>query len=105
VLNLIGSIGRCKISAHQQPQIKMKREINEWFSALNEGQRLLFHCAAGLGRTGTLAARLLIMSGNPPDIAISMVRAVRPGTVESKGSRKFLKKPEVAALEVWLNFS
>ncbi|MHC8598394.1 cyclin-dependent kinase inhibitor 3 family protein [Arenicellales bacterium IMCC55707] len=66
-------------------------EINEWFSALNEGQRLLFHCAAGLGRTGTLAARLLIMSGNPPDIAISMVRAVRPGTVESKAQENFLK--------------
>jgi len=52
---------------------------------------LLFHCAAGLGRTGTLVARLLIMTGNPPDIAIRMVRAVRPGSVESKTQENFLK--------------
>ena len=70
---------------------QVDQAINRWFLALNEGQRLLIHCAAGLGRTGTLAARLLILSGSPPDIAISMVRAVRSGTVESKAQENFLK--------------
>jgi protein-tyrosine phosphatase len=61
-----------------------------WAEALASGKRLLFHCAAGLGRTGTLAARLLIATGVSPQSAIEAVRSARPGTVESLEQERFL---------------
>lgn len=46
------------------------------------GRRILLHCRGGLGRTGTIAARLLVELGVPPEDAIAAVRAARPGTIE-----------------------
>jgi ADP-ribosyl-[dinitrogen reductase] hydrolase len=41
------------------------------------------HCYAGLGRTGTIAARLLVEHGMRPDVAIAQVRKIRPGSIET----------------------
>lgn len=41
------------------------------------------HCRAGLGRTGTVAARLLVEHGARPADAIALVRTVRPGSIET----------------------
>ena len=57
---------------------------------LCEQRRVLLHCAAGLGRTGTVAARLLIASGVPAPQALARVRAVRPGTVETAVQERYL---------------
>jgi len=52
---------------------------------LRSGKRVLVHCLAGRGRSGTIAARLLVEVGAAsPDQAIASVRAVRPGAVETK---------------------
>ncbi len=48
---------------------------------LRRGGRLLVHCRGGLGRTGTVAARLLIELGMEPERALDAVRRVRPGAV------------------------
>ena len=37
---------------------------------LGAGERVLLHCKGGLGRTGTIAARLLVERGMTPDAAI-----------------------------------
>ncbi|MCY4058414.1 MAG: ADP-ribosylglycohydrolase family protein [Gammaproteobacteria bacterium] len=52
-------------------------------SKLASGERVLLHCRGGLGRTGTIAARLAIELGAAPDAALRAVRAARPGTVET----------------------
>jgi len=45
---------------------------------LQRGEHLLMHCAAGIGRAGTLAACLLVRLGTPVDDALALVRASRP---------------------------
>lgn len=48
------------------------------------GGRVLVHCAAGRGRSGTIAARLLVELGEADAAgAIARVRAARPGAVET----------------------
>jgi ADP-ribosyl-[dinitrogen reductase] hydrolase len=50
---------------------------------LAAGGRFVMHCYAGLGRTGTIAARLLVEHGAMPPDAIAAVRTVRPGSLET----------------------
>jgi atypical dual specificity phosphatase len=52
--------------------------------ALAAGKRVAVHCHGGLGRTGTLLACYLVQQGMTPDEAIARIRAVRPGSVETR---------------------
>ena len=51
---------------------------------LRLGFDVLVHCKGGLGRAGTIAARLLVELGERPDEAIRRVREVRPGAIENE---------------------
>ena len=50
---------------------------------LDGGGKVMIHCRGGLGRAGMIAARLLAETGVDPDVAITRVRAVRPGAIET----------------------
>ena len=50
---------------------------------LREDRNVFVHCKGGLGRAGTIAARLLVELGWEPSHAIAAVRAARPGAIET----------------------
>ena len=59
-------------------------------SMLRRRLDVLVHCRGGLGRAGTIAARLLVELGMEPTKAIASVRAVRPGAIETPDQEKFV---------------
>ena len=67
------------------------REIQRLLASVLGGARVLVHCKGGLGRAGTIAARLMIELGMEPTHAIGAVRAVRPGAIETWAQEDYLK--------------
>jgi ADP-ribosyl-[dinitrogen reductase] hydrolase len=59
-------------------------------SILRRRLDVLVHCRGGLGRAGTIAARLLVELGVEPTKAIASVRTVRPGAIETSDQEKFI---------------
>lgn len=54
------------------------------------GRTILVHCRGGLGRAGLVAACCLVALGSAPDKAITEVRRVRPGAVETDEQESFV---------------
>jgi ADP-ribosyl-[dinitrogen reductase] hydrolase len=61
-------------------------------SLLDQGEGVVLHCRAGLGRTGTVAARILIERGLSAPDAIRLVRQVRPGSIETSSQEDYLQQ-------------
>ncbi|MBK6803304.1 MAG: cyclin-dependent kinase inhibitor 3 family protein [Novosphingobium sp.] len=57
---------------------------------LRSGQRLVVHCRGGLGRAGTVSARLLVELGVEPAEAMRRVRQVRPGAIETLAQERYV---------------
>lgn len=57
---------------------------------LRSGRDVLVHCRGGLGRAGTIGARLLIELGMEPTTAVRRVRAARPGAIETREQEKYV---------------
>lgn len=57
---------------------------------LRQGGRIFIHCYAGLGRTGTVAALILMQYGLAARDALRAVRAARPGSVQSTEQEHYL---------------
>ncbi len=67
-------------SAFERAWRRVGAELHE---LLDADSRMVVHCRAGVGRTGTVAARLLVERGMAPTAAIQAVRRARPGAVEN----------------------
>lgn len=57
---------------------------------LRKGERIMIHCLAGLGRTGTVAARILVELGALSGAAIDHVREARPGAIQSPQQERYV---------------
>ncbi len=69
------------------------REVgDELRSLLSDGFSFVLHCRGGLGRTGTVAARLLVELGSAPALAIEQVRRARPGSIETREQEEFVNR-------------
>jgi atypical dual specificity phosphatase len=66
--------------------------IARHYSRLKENEAMGVHCAGGVGRTGTVLACLLGINQNfSGEMAISQIRKMRPGSIESKVQEIFVK--------------
>ena len=63
----------------------------ETMEGLSRGGAVFIHCAAGLGRSGTIVARLLIDAGVDVEEAIQTTRETRPGAIEAKVQEAYLR--------------
>jgi ADP-ribosyl-[dinitrogen reductase] hydrolase len=61
--------------------------LHRWLST---GTAVHVHCRGGRGRAGTVAARLLIERGWSPSEAIGLIRASRPGAIETSAQEDYL---------------
>lgn len=52
-------------------------------ASLRDGRPVGVHCLAGMGRTGTFLAAWFVREGMTPAQAISHVRTLRPGSIET----------------------
>lgn len=63
----------------------------DMMTRLKAGGRVVLHCRGGLGRTGIVAALLLIESGMHADTAILTVRRARPGAIETAAQERYVR--------------
>lgn len=59
---------------------------------LRRGDSIFVHCKGGLGRAGTVAARLLVEAGFDPEQAIADVRAARTGAIQVPEQEAYVRR-------------
>ena len=58
---------------------------------LRAGESIVLHCKGGLGRTGMIAARMLVELGATPQASITAVRQARSGTIETREQEAYVQ--------------
>lgn len=58
--------------------------------SLRLGERVILHCFAGLGRTGMIAARILVEMGLSPEDAVKTVRQQNKRRIQTKSQLDFV---------------
>ncbi|GAA3703231.1 cyclin-dependent kinase inhibitor 3 family protein [Oceanisphaera sediminis] len=62
----------------------------ELLQRLHSGDTLALHCKGGSGRTGLVAAKLMLASGESPAAAISAIQALRPRAFSYPAQRDYV---------------
>ena len=52
------------------------------------------HCTAGLGRSGTMSAVYLVSRGLSAEAAVTSIRELRPGSIETKAQEEAVRRAE-----------
>jgi atypical dual specificity phosphatase len=72
------------VSDYKPPTIEQMKDIVAFIERLGDKSRVLVHCNAGMGRTGTVLAGLLVYKYDiAVDDAIKQVRGLRRGSVQT----------------------
>lgn len=69
---------------------QLEKLLNVIQGAVSAGRRVLIHCMSGIEQAGTVAACLLVDQGMQPEHAISLVRWIRPGAIQSESQEQFI---------------
>jgi len=58
---------------------------------VRDGGRVVVHCRGGLGRSGSMVARMLVELGDDADDAIARVRAARENAIETPEQEQYVR--------------
>ena len=83
-----------------RPVDEMVAVLDDWTGRLRAGDRVVAHCAAGIGRSGTFAAGVLLNLGIDHDEALTTVAANRPTAGPEVGAQADLIADLAARLRV-----
>ncbi len=72
-------------------KFQAKTLIKKILKLLENDMKVVIHCIGGFGRTGTIAACILVTNGMAPTQAIETVRNIRPNSIETKIQEEFIK--------------
>jgi protein-tyrosine phosphatase len=64
--------------------------VQDILSTVQGGKTVVVHCRGGLGRSGLVVASCLVTRGYSPDDAFALVRATRPGSVETVAQEAYV---------------
>ena len=81
---------------NRQFEKRWKTAGPELLAHLRAGRRVHMHCNMGLGRAGTIAARLLVELGLPPQTAIERIRAARPHAIQTDAQMDYVLRLRAA---------
>ncbi len=83
---------------HAPPLTAATELLSALADDLANGQHLIMHCAAGIGRAGTMAVGLLMVLGLDRDQALEVVAAARPMAGPEVGAQRDLVDALAVAL-------
>lgn len=76
-----------------QSETNLNETLRQTGSVLSSGKNLLIHCRQGIGRSGLIAACLLIRAGMSPGAAVEVISSARGVTVpETNEQRDWIER-------------